>query len=241
MSGFSIEFLDLVVVAIIIASAAFAVYRGFVSETLSIFSWAAAAFATLYFGPAAATVFRGMFSPFVAFALGYAGIFLLVLVPLSYISHRMAQNVSRSAISALDRSLGAAFGVIRGLAVVGFAYLIFSMAVPIPRQPEWVTDAHLLPLIQSSADVLVSLVPDQRQSTAIAETETDDPVGVATAPVPRANPDRHVKTASSEAPAVKADADRKPSVPPKKTYGASDRQALDKLIEATGNGGTGEP
>ena len=45
------QFVDVVVVLVIIASTVYATYRGFVSETLSIFAWVAAAFATLYFGP----------------------------------------------------------------------------------------------------------------------------------------------------------------------------------------------
>ena len=40
MAAFSFHWLDLLVVAIVGASAVFALYRGFVSETLSIFAWA---------------------------------------------------------------------------------------------------------------------------------------------------------------------------------------------------------
>jgi len=40
---------------------------------------------------------------------------------------------------ALDRALGAAFGVVRGLAVIGIAYLIFSAIIPIPSQPGWMS------------------------------------------------------------------------------------------------------
>ena len=39
------------IVLVVLVSAGYAAWRGFVSETLSIFAWAAAAFATLYFGP----------------------------------------------------------------------------------------------------------------------------------------------------------------------------------------------
>ena len=49
------QFLDVVVVLIIIASTAYATYRGFVSETLSISRLGGRAFATLYFGPWVAT------------------------------------------------------------------------------------------------------------------------------------------------------------------------------------------
>ena len=47
----SVTFIDFLVVTVIIISAGYAAYRGFMSETLTIVAWAAAAFATLYFGP----------------------------------------------------------------------------------------------------------------------------------------------------------------------------------------------
>ena len=64
------------------------------SETLSIFAWAAAAFATLYFGPWMVPLMRGMIaSPWLAAAAAYAGVFLVVLIPLSFISYRFAESV----------------------------------------------------------------------------------------------------------------------------------------------------
>ena len=76
-------------------------------------------------------------------------------------SYRFSEGVQNSPIGAIDRSLGFAFGVIRGLFVVGLAYLAFSMMVPVRTQPEWLTGAHLLPLIQSSSDVILSLAAGQ--------------------------------------------------------------------------------
>ena len=54
MGHLSFSFVDVLVVLVILASVIYATYRGFVQETLTIFAWAAAAFATLYFGPALA-------------------------------------------------------------------------------------------------------------------------------------------------------------------------------------------
>ncbi len=226
MGDLSIQFVDLLVVGVILASAAFAVYRGFVRETLSIFAWAAAAFATLYFGPAAAALLYPTFSRVLAVVVGYAGTFLLVLVPLSYVSYRISQGVDRSPIGPLDRALGAVFGVIRGLVVVAIAYLVFCILVPIPRQPEWMTEARTLPLIQSAGQVLLSLVPDRRYEDAVTAA---------------AEPEKAADSANAATPPAKPDAVRKPSKRAKKTYGAEDRRALDKLIEATGNGGKSEP
>ena len=212
------SFFDLLVVLVVLGSAAYATYRGFVDETLSIFAWAAAAFASLYFGPWAAELFRGMFSSYwIGTLTGYAAIFVVVFIPLSFASHRFAQGVKSSLVGPVDRVLGTTFGVVRGLAILGLAYLVFTAFVPIRSQPTWLTNARTLPLIQSSSEVLLSLVPSRSR-------EDIEPA----------------------APAVQRAADApKPAVPPvspkagkhgKKGYGVGERRALDRLFEATGNG-----
>jgi membrane protein required for colicin V production len=222
------QFIDVVVVAIIVVSTIYATYRGLVSETLSIFAWIAAAFATLYFGPWLAHLTRGMISPsWLGEAVGYGAVFLVVLIPLSFMSYRFSEGVKKSQVSALDRALGGAFGVVRGLAIIGIAYLIFSAIVPIPSQPGWIAGARLLPLIQGSAEVVASLVPDQHldRDESVRERPYEKPV-------------IHQK-AAKPAPATAA----KPAARkhPRKTYGAKDRHALDRLIETTGSDGSGKP
>jgi len=213
------SFVDLVVVAIVGVSAVFAIYRGFVRETLSIFAWAAAAFATLYFGPAAAALLKDRLSPaLLGIALGYVGVFLIVLIPLSFISFRFAEGVHRSPVGALDRSLGFAFGIVRGLAILGLAYILFTSVVATHEQPKWLTSARSLPLIQGCAQVLLSLVPNQ--DIASAQRPATPAVNVPQ-PTPR-------------------EAARKPSKHGQKTYGARDRRALDRLIQSTDDSG-GKP
>jgi membrane protein required for colicin V production len=218
MHDLSFTLVDVLVVLTLIVSTALAIWRGFVRETLSIFAWAAAAFATLYFGHAAASLLRERFSsPIVGSLVAYAGIFLLVLIPLSFVSFRFSEGVKHSPVGAIDRSLGAAFGAIRGLAVVGLCYLVFSMIVPIPRQPGWIARARLLPVIQSSGDVLLSLVPAHK----IDRLEAESAPVVSDTPVPKPRPGATHHAA--------------------KAYGADERHALDKLIQSTGSGGNNKP
>jgi membrane protein required for colicin V production len=214
MGDLHFSFVDLLVVAIVGISAVFAIYRGFVRETLSIFAWAAAAFATLYFGPAAAGLLKDRLSPaLLGIALGYVGVFLVVLIPLSFMSFRFAEGVHRSPVGALDRSLGFAFGVVRGLAILGFGYILFTSVMATHDQPKWLTSARSLPLIQSCAQVLLSLVPGQ--DSALVQKP-------ATVTVPQPTP---------------REAAQKTPKHTQKTYGARDRRALDRLIQSTGDSG----
>jgi membrane protein required for colicin V production len=225
MGSLSFSFVDVLVVVVIIASVIYATYRGFVHETLSIFAWAAAAFATIYFAPAIAPFVRERVSPAWLGALAaYAGIFLVVLIPLSFVSYRFSQGVQHSPIGPVDRALGLAFGFFRGLVIIGIAYLIFSILIPIRVQPSWITQARTLPMIQGSADVLLSLIPDQHIPEVRVELQQPQ-AAPSNVPVPKPAPRQATKGPNHH----------------QKAYGAQDRRALDRLIQSTGNGDAGKP
>jgi len=223
------QFVDVAVVAIIIVSAIYATYRGFVSESLSIFAWIVAALATLYFGPWVAYWLRGMISPaWLGEVVGYGAVFLVVVIPLSFMSYRFSEGVKKSQVSTLDGALGLAFGVLRGLAIVGIAYLVFSAFISIPDQPDWIAKVRLLPLIQGAADVVASVIPDQHVGNDLREHEKS----------PEKSVIRHETVRKAPPPVTKPAPKKKPH---KKAYGAKDRHALDRLIETSGSNGSGKP
>ena len=217
------SYVDVLAVLVVVASTVYATWRGFISETLSIVAWAAAAFAALYFGSRAGDYLYGLISPpWLALLAGYAIVFLVVLIPLSLASSRLARGVQHSPVGFIDRVLGLAFGVVRGVVVLGLAYLVFTAFVPIRSQPKWLTTARSLPLIQSSSEVLLSLVP---------KSHTQD-----VAPLTR-----KAQNLPAEAPGAAAPVKPTPVKHVTKGYGVGDRRALDRLFEATGNGGSGKP
>src|SRR4051812_44021218 len=157
----SVTILDCLIVLIIVVSAGYAAWRGFLWETLTIFAWVAAAFACLYFGPYVVPLMRSMVNEaWLASMLAYAAVFLAVFIPFAFMSHRFSESVKNSPIGPLDRAAGVAFGVVRGMVLVGLAYLAFTYFVPISKHPNWVREARLLPAVQATADVLLSVVPD---------------------------------------------------------------------------------
>ena len=229
MSGFHVGWLDVIVVAVVVASAILAAYRGFVRESLAVFSWLAAAFVTLYFGRYAIPLMRDHFSPLVAEIVAYSIVFLLVLLPLSFISHRISQNVKNSPVGTVDGSLGALFGILRGIVVVAIAYILFSFVVPVKAQPLWMKDAELLPMVQGSADVLLSLIP--REHADYLREHTEGAASVQKTPAPDVKPKPPTAETHNSSRVAKA------KKPHRKGYGADERRALDRLFEATGNNG----
>jgi membrane protein required for colicin V production len=214
MDGVSVTVVDFLVVGVILLSAIFAMWRGLVQETLSIFAWVAAAYAALRLFSLFQPLLKNHISPeWLASVLAFFGIFLIVLIPLSFLSHRFGEVIKRSEIGPVDRSLGFVFGVGRGLVIVGLAYIAFSLLVPIRDHPGWLTHARLLPLVQNTSDVLLSLVPGHEVDSGTDSLNSQSTAG-----------------SSKPAPAKSG-----------KTYGAKERRALDRLIEATGDKGKGSP
>ena len=157
------QWLDVILVFIMLISGFLAMLRGLTREVLSILSWAVAALATLYvFGYTEyqAQVRTYIEPPILADATLAAGVFLVVLIVVSLITLRVSDKVLDSRVGALDRTLGFLFGLARGLVLVVIAYLFFSWLVPIGDQPTWIQNARSLPLLKGTGDAIVSLLPE---------------------------------------------------------------------------------
>jgi Uncharacterized membrane protein, required for colicin V production len=294
--NFAIDFIDLAVVAIILISAIYATYRGLVSESLSVFGWIAAAYATLFFGPFCAGWFRGILEPrWLGELVGYVVVFLVVLIPLHFASSRIAVNVKRSQVGTLDSVLGTGFGILRGLAIVGISFIIYMMIFP-GRPPGWIMNARLYPLIYASAEIVASVTPVdnphfdgtpgrnhrgnseshppariddllQQQDQPFHKTDSappaeksqrkagDDPLAPVLEKASQTPQDAtsepktaktHTEKAQNEAEdtprdSKKSAAGTKQDKQVKKTYGAKDRHALDRLIETSHSDASGKP
>jgi membrane protein required for colicin V production len=154
--------LDIIVIAVVLLSGLFAFARGFVKEALSVVAWVGAAFAALHGLPYAAPLAERFLpkGPVADAAAGFA-LFLVALVILSFITSAIASRVKKSALSAVDRTLGLVFGLVRGLVLVCLAYIALSWALPAGGQPQptWIAQAKTLPLLANGAERLRQLVP----------------------------------------------------------------------------------
>jgi len=226
--------LDLLVILTVLVSAGYAAWKGFLWETLTIFDWLAAAFGCLYFGPYLVPMMRNVVTtPWLAGLIAYAVVFLIIFIPLSFMSHRFSESVKNSPIGPLDRALGIAFGVVRGLVAVALVYLAYTYFVPVPEQARFVKEARSLPMIQSTGQVILTLVPTRaKRDFALGKVEnrgSRDAIGDIIQGIEDAN---HVPYQQREPEPAGPQAS-----PPKKAekgYGADDRRALDTLLKKDG-------
>jgi membrane protein required for colicin V production len=152
---------DLCVLGILAVSGLLAFLRGFVREALGIGAWLGAAAVAVWAAPYARPRFREWLgAPDLVDPVTYGAVFLAALIVLLLISGWISSLVRMSALGGLDRTLGLVFGLVRGAAVVVFAYIATGLVVPPDRWPEPVLAARSLPLAYAGAQFAVSLLPE---------------------------------------------------------------------------------
>jgi membrane protein required for colicin V production len=166
MSSLPITLLDLILIGVMLISAVLAMIRGFIREVLSIAAWVIAAGATLYAYSKLLPYAKSYFNnDIIAAGVVIGGTFLLTLILVSVVTVRFSDMVLDSRVGALDRTLGFLFGLGRGLIIVVVAFLFFAWLVPARTQPSWITNAKSKVVLQSTGDWLMSMLPDDPEST----------------------------------------------------------------------------
>jgi membrane protein required for colicin V production len=90
----------------------------------------------------------------VAFA---AGVFIVTLIVVSFITFRISDRVLDSRVGALDRTFGFLFGLARGFLLVAIVFILFSALAR--DQPSWVTEARSYPILKQTQVAIESLIP----------------------------------------------------------------------------------
>ena len=193
MDKLPVNVVDLGVLGVILISTLLAFARGLVREVLSIGAWVVASLVTIYALPHLRDITRAYITqPLVADAVTGVTIFVVTLFVCAAISHMVARNVRASGFGAIDRSLGALFGILRGAILVCLAYLAFQWAEPNPDdQPDIVKNARTLRYVAQGADLLQSLLPKEaldKGAAAAAEIKTQTEQAVTGGLIPGVTP-----------------------------------------------------
>jgi membrane protein required for colicin V production len=150
---------DIAVVVVLLASGVFALMRGFVYEVLAMAGWIAAGLAALWGIPLVRPFVRAYIAgPTLADVAGGTTLFLVTLLASSFITHAISRRVQKSSISSVDRSLGFAFGLLRGLVLASLCFMVVTKLMA-PDEPEMLSTAKTRPLMAAGARLIQSLIP----------------------------------------------------------------------------------
>jgi membrane protein required for colicin V production len=224
------SYLDLGVIGVVLVSAILSMVRGFTREVLAIGSWVAAAAAAYYLhGFVEPYLAPYIHKPVVLQAVGAAIVFFATLIVVSLFTVRLSDAILDSKIGALDRSLGFAFGAVRGFLLAVVAFAIFNWLVGDKQQPPWVQNAKTRPVLVETADKIIAMLPEDAAAT--LETWIKSKTQPTEADVPA---DERGKPAAVEPkPATvepKTAPSRSPAATPAPKAGANDKDKLDALI-----------
>jgi len=166
---------DVIALVVIFISGVMALMRGFVREALTVTAFVAAALGALWMRPVFADLaFELVTSPVLANAIALIVIFLLIYLAVSFVTRSLVKHVKEGEdVSVIDRTAGFAFGVVRGLVLLGLVVLVFQNAAP-GSQPDWLRGAKVYPLANATAQLLQTLAPDGSWASDAAEENEED-------------------------------------------------------------------
>lgn len=141
----SLNVLDYIVFGIILISGLFAIMSGFVREIYSLFNWAASYFiAVKFYTLAEPFVKKYISNPTTVADVSIFLVFCVSFIVLAIIGMGVTRLIIRgNALTAIDRSLGFVFGLVRGFLIACLVYLVAATILwpdidkaPAPGSPE---------------------------------------------------------------------------------------------------------
>jgi len=150
---------DLVLLAVIGASALLGLMRGFIGVLASLVAWILAGWVAFRFGARVAVILAGDDQPGAGelFA-GYALSFIGVIVFVGLVAWLVRKLVSAVGLSGVDRALGFAVGAVRGGLVACLLVLLMGFTA-MPRDGSW-QGSRVVPVLLPGAQWLQGWLPE---------------------------------------------------------------------------------
>lgn len=233
--------IDIIVLVTVFLSIAFALYRGLVSELLSISGWILAAFGALYSYVPSQGLLKNLISdPLFAGITGAFVTALFILVVMTLLTAKITHHLRKSPLSGLDRTLGFLFGIFRAVLLIAVIYLIGNALIFSPEQiKKWEEENKSLPYIQKSAEFLEAFVPQSIKDDIggrLKEKEEKQEAGAKEVKKPALDkkaPSKKTKAGKKSVPVM---VPKKPAEKPKKGTGGGytdeNRDDLNELIKS---------
>jgi membrane protein required for colicin V production len=149
---------DWILLAVLGLSFLLGVWRGLVHEVLSLAGWVAAFYVSQIYAPQAAEWLpMAGSSQMLRYAAGFVAVFVAVLVATVLVSWLVKKMVSAVGLGPLDRLLGGAFGLLRGLVILLAVTVVVGMT-PLRDAQAW-RQAQGAPWLQQFLHVLKPVLP----------------------------------------------------------------------------------
>jgi len=149
---------DYILLGVIVISALLSLWRGFVTEAISLLSWIVGLWvAVVFFQDLAHLMKDWIDTPSIRDVSAFAILFVGTVLVGGLVNYLAGQLVAKTGLTATDRVLGMLFGIARGIVIVAVLVLLAGLtALP---QDTWWQEALLLEHFQDMALWLRSFLP----------------------------------------------------------------------------------
>ncbi len=168
--------LDILVLILFVASTALAFFRGFIRESITILGLGLAMAAAYIGGPLLAPVVAGWMGvqegvpaeklmgilpmDMLAKLLASGGLFILVSIIFSIVSHLLAETIKSMGLGAVDRSLGALFGFLRAGLIAILLYFPVYYLLNDQTKHSWFDSSKSFIFLEKSVAYMSTKLPD---------------------------------------------------------------------------------
>jgi len=163
------NWVDFVIIGIIVLSALISLIRGFVKEAISLVVWIAAFWIALAFCQELSqlNVFNETLkSPSVRIGVAFLVLFLATLIVGALVNYLISTLVNKTGLSGTDRLLGVVFGAGRGVLVVAAVLLLTSYTTL--AQESWWKESSLIPQFKPVVEWLRGYLPENVNDTKLS-------------------------------------------------------------------------
>lgn len=150
--------LDFTVLAVMVISLAWGIWRGLVHELISLAGWVIAFLvANLLAAPLAEMLPDSVPRPEWHVLAAFVAIFLLTLTVTTLAGVQLSKLVKKIGLGGLDRTLGGVFGLARGW-LIALAFALLAGLTQLPLQPVW-KESFIGPSLTRAAMYLKTWLP----------------------------------------------------------------------------------
>lgn len=171
-----LNWVDIILILVMLASGIFAMLRGFVKEGFVLISLIGATVVATQLYPTVQPWMREQIESRVAADVcAWLGVFVLTLIVFIPITGFFVDKIQGTAMTAIDRSLGFVFGALRGLLIGCLLFLLGEQFWDKPKDaPYWIKEARTRPLLETGAKLIKDLVPIKKKREDGEEESPDE-------------------------------------------------------------------
>lgn len=190
---------DYAILAIIALSAIVGFFRGFLREVVGLATWVLAFYVAFIGAETAAPWFaQWIAADSIRLGVAFAAIFIAVLLAGAIVTWIVGKLADNTGLAGTDRVAGAAFGIVRGAAVLVLLVLLAGMT-PLPKDNWWQQSVFMDQLREGAifvrdklpdrfADAIVFPVEQEVEQPATARPAAEQPTQIINLPADRVTP-----------------------------------------------------